>query len=202
MQKTKLILASSSSYRLAMLRAAGVAVEVVPASVEETAERQRMAARPVPLSPADVAIELAKLKARDVSRRFPGSLVIGSDQVLSLNGEIFSKPHDIQSARAQLTRLRGATHTLPTAVVLAVDDIVVWQHLSKAALTMRLFSDTFLDHYLERQGIGVTETVGGYKIEGLGSQLFERIEGDNFTIVGLPLLPLLEQLRQRNYLLT
>jgi septum formation protein len=132
-----------------------------------------------------------------VSEQHRQALVIGSDQVLALDNEIFGKPPSPLVARAQLERLSGRTHTLPTAVVLAQDGKAVWQHLGLATLHMRTLTPAFLDSYITRAGPIVTETVGGYALEGLGVQLFENIDGDYFTIIGLPLLAVLAELRAR-----
>lgn len=196
------ILASGSPFRRAMLEAAGVAVEVVVPDIDESTHKAAMErASPRP-GPGTIALKLAELKAIDVLDRNPGRCVIGSDQVLAFDGEIFSKPPSVDAAREQLKRLRGRTHELLTAVVVAQSGKDLWTHLARARLTMRDFSDAFLDGYLEQQGKRVTATVGAYEIEGLGSQLFDGIEGDHFTIVGLPLLPLMNELRNRGFLKT
>jgi septum formation protein len=193
----QLILASGSRFRRQMLENAGLSFRVVPATVDEAAARAEMAQRPQPPAPAGVAMELAALKALEVSSRHPEALVIGSDQVLALAGEIFAKPSDPEVARRQIAALAGRTHTLPTAVALAHAGRVVWQHGQAASLTMRPLSAAAIDRYLAKAGASVTETVGGYALERLGVQLFERIEGDYFTIIGLPLLSLLAALRER-----
>jgi septum formation protein len=198
--KPELILASGSRFRLKMLEQAGVHPRVVVATVDETAARRAMAAETTPPQPGAVALRLAALKALEVSNRHPEALVIGADQILAFTGDIFGKPANHVEARAHLQRLRGHTHHLPTGVVLAQGGQVVWQHLETVALTMRPFSDTFLDTYLAAAGDLVLETVGGYALEGLGAQLFERVEGDYFTVIGLPLIPLLGALRQRGVL--
>jgi len=202
MQYKSPILASGSPFRRAILVAAGVVVEIVVPQIDESfhkADLERASPRP---SPGSIALKLAELKALDVLERHPGRCVIGSDQVLAFDGEIFSKPQSIAAARQQLRRLRGRSHELLTAVVVAEDGKTLWTHMSRARLTMRDFSDAFLEDYLERQGDRVTATVGAYEIEGLGSQLFGSIEGDHFTIVGLPLLPLMDELRNRRFLKT
>jgi septum formation protein len=142
-----------------------------------------------------IALALAEAKAHQVSALEPDAVVIGSDQVLVCGGELFSKPMSVAAARRQLKALRGLTHALPTAVVLARAGEVLWSHIEEPELTMRDFSDAFLTAYLKEMGRSVTETVGGYKLEGLGGQLFDRIEGDYFSIIGLPLFPLLQALR-------
>ncbi len=192
-----LILASGSRFRRQMLENAGLTFAVVPATVDEPAARAAMTRNNPAISPGDVALKLAALKAIEVSETHPHALVIGSDQVLALGSEIFGKPPTAAAARAQLERLAGRTHTLPTGVVLAHDGKVVWQHLGIATLQVRTLGSDFLDDYMRRAGAAVTETVGGYQLEGLGVQLFEQIDGDYFTIIGLPLLPLLAELRRR-----
>ena len=195
------ILGSGSRFRRQMLQAAGVVFSVVPADVDEPAARGRMAHDTPSITPDEIALRLAELKALQVSARHPQALVIGADQVLALDGTIFGKPDRIDAARDQLRALRGRTHTLPTAVVLAVDGRIVWRHVSVATLDMRDFSESFLDAYLSAAGDVVTETVGGYQLEGLGAQLFSRIEGDYFTVIGLPLIALLGELRARGVML-
>ena len=197
----ELILASGSRFRRQMLEQAGVAFSVVTASVDEPAARAEMARMTPGMQPGDVAMRLAELKALEVGARNRHALVIGADQVLALDGLIFGKPADSAAARAQLLQLRGKTHTLPTAVVLAQDGRIVWRHLGVAELEMRFFSDGFLATYLAAAGSVVTETVGGYALEGLGAQLFERVAGDYFTVIGLPLIPLLGELRERGFVL-
>lgn len=192
-----LILASGSRFRRQLMENAGLTFTVVPATVDEPAARAAMARDDATISPGDVALNLAALKALEVSTRHPLALVIGSDQVLALDSEIFSKPADPAAARRQLEKLAGQTHTLPTGIVLALGGNVVWEHLGIATLSMRALSPAFLDDYIARAGPAVTETVGGYQLEGLGIQLFDRIDGDYFTIIGLPLLALLAELRRR-----
>lgn len=148
-------------------------------------------------SPADIAVELAKAKAIEVSQRYPQALVIGSDQTLSLGDRVFHKPESMAAAGRHLQSLSGKTHQLNSAVALAAHGQIVWQHLSVARLTMRALSEGFIDRHLGRVGERILSSVGAYQYEGEGVQLFEQIDGDYFTIVGLPLLPLLEQLRQR-----
>jgi septum formation protein len=183
-----------------MLEAAGLQFEVTPADVDEAALKRSLArATPKP-APGPVAEALARAKAEAVGRSHPTALVIGADQVLALGDELFDKPGDIAQARAQLERLRGRTHTLHSAAVLAHGGGIVWACVEEARLSMRPFSAEFLDDYLARCGAAVCRTVGAYEIEGAGIQLFDRIEGDHFTIIGLPLLALLAQLRARGAL--
>ncbi len=189
-----LILASGSAARGAMLRAAGVPFEAMPAPVDEAAVKAGMLGEGA--GPRDVADALAELKARRVARRVPG-LVVGADQVLSCEGRLFDKPRDRAEARDQLEALRGRTHELHAAAVAYEDARPVWRHVGRARLTMRPFSDAFLDGYLAAEGEALCESVGGYRIEAGGAQLFARVEGDLFTIMGLPLLELLDFLRSR-----
>lgn len=188
-----LILASGSSARRRMLDAAGVAFTVHAADIDEDAIRAALADP----EPKDVALELARAKAEKVSRRFPQALVIGSDQVLALGRTIFTKAPDMEAARVALNRLAGKQHHLHSAVCLASGGFQIWSHLDTASLLMRRFSDAFLDDYLVQAGPQVCASVGCYELEGLGIQLFERIEGDFFTILGMPLLQLLAALRAR-----
>lgn len=185
-----------------MLEAAGVKIRVVPAEVDEDAIKSAMTDDNPDIDAADVAEVLARAKAEQVSKAHPHSLVIGADQVLVCGGEIFSKPPSMAAARTQLLALRGLAHALPTAVVLALAGETVWTHIDEPQLTMRTFSHAFLDAYLTAEGDAVTETVGGYALEGRGGQLFDTIDGNYFSIIGLPLLPLLAELRARGQLQT
>lgn len=188
-----LILGSGSAARRRMLEAAGLAFEVdIPRVDEEAAKKSLRAAGMKPREQADA---LAELKALSVSRRRAG-FVIGADQMLALGAETFDKPKDETEARTQLGRLRGATHELITAAVVAREGAVIWRHIDTPRLTMRTFSGAFLDDYLARAGQGALSSVGAYQLEGLGAQLFERVEGDYFSVLGLPLLPLLAFLRE------
>lgn len=188
-----LILASASPFRKAMLEQAGVAVEVVPSGMDERAVEAPMAGSGA--SPADVATVLATVKAIAVSERNPGRLVLGCDQTLSVDGEVLHKPADMEETRRRLLQLSGRTHRLDSAAVLARNGSVVWSGVGTADLTMRKLSPAFVGQHLARVGPKALSSVGAYQIEGEGIQLFDRIEGDHFTIVGLPLLPLLAALR-------
>ncbi|MER8383616.1 Maf-like protein [Mesorhizobium sp. M0028] len=189
----KIILASGSPFRKALLVNAGVVVEAVPASVDERALEAPLQNSGV--SPEDVALVLAEAKATEVSERKPGALVLGCDQTLSLGDELFHKPADMEGARRHLLALSGKTHQLNSAVVLARDGQVLWRHVGIASLTMRKLDPAFIGRHLARVGAKALSSVGAYQIEGEGIQLFEKIEGDYFTIVGLPLLPVLAKLR-------
>ena len=192
-----LILGSGSPYRRRMLEAAGLSFRVVAADVDEAALKRSLARQTPRPSPAGVAEALARAKATAVSAAHPDALVIGADQVLVLGDELFDKPSDLSAARQQLERLRGNTHCLVSAVALAERGEIVWTHLDEAVMTMRAFSAEFLERYIAQAGPELCRIVGAYEIEGPGIQLFERVEGDHFTIIGLPLLPLLAELRAR-----
>lgn len=188
-----LILASGSAARKQMLGAAGLAFEIDVPRVDEEAAKASLRAEG--MKPRDQADALAELKALSVSRRREG-FVIGADQMLAVEGEAFDKPKDRAEARAHLQHLRGRAHELLTAAVVARDGAVIWRHIETPRLRMRAFSDAFLDDYLDRVGDAALHSVGAYQLEGLGAQLFERIDGDYFAVLGLPLLPLLAFLRE------
>jgi septum formation protein len=189
-----LTLASGSAARRRLLEAAGVTFEVEVPRVDEEAAKASLRAEGV--KPRDQALALSELKALSVSHGRDG-LVIGADQMLALEGEVFDKPKTAAEGREHLMRLRGHTHELITAVVIARGGAIVWRHVDTPRLTMRVFSDVFLDAYLSRAGDKVLTSVGAYQLEGLGAQLFERVEGDYFSVLGLPLLPLLAFLREQ-----
>jgi septum formation protein len=188
-----LVLASASPARAAILENAGFRVTRAPAAVDEAEVKE--AFRREGADPATCAVALATTKAERVSHRHRGALVVGADQMLVCGEVWFDKPADLGHARAQLIALRGRTHELVTAVVAFRDGADLWHHVGRARLTMRVFSDAFLDEYLAAAREGVLGSVGAYQLEGLGAHLFSRIEGDYFTILGLPLLPLLDFLR-------
>lgn len=192
------VLASGSSARAAMLTGAGVPFVRDVADVDEGAVKE--ACREAGRSAADVALALAVRKAGAVSVRHPGALVIGADQMLECEGEWFDKPADREGARQQLSRLRGRTHRLISAAVVMRDETVLGEWVATADLTMRAFSEAFLDDYLDQAGDAVLSSVGAYRIEGEGILLFERVDGDTFTIKGMPLLPVLEALREHGVL--
>jgi septum formation protein len=180
-----------------MLAAAGVAFTVDPANLDELALRNALLAEKKSVAPAHIAEALARAKAEDVSGRHGGSLVVAGDQVLAFGPELLTKAKDQAAARATLLKLRGREHELHSAVAFAEDGHVIWSRVETARLFMRDFSDAFLDDYLVRAGDRICQSVGAYELEGLGVQLFERLEGDYFTVLGLPLLPVLEELRAR-----
>ena len=190
----KIILASSSPFRKALLVNAGIAVEAIAAGVDERALEAPL--RDSGVSPEDVALVLAEAKAVDVSGKKSGSLVLGCDQTLSLGDEVFHKPADMEGARRHLLALSGKTHQLNSAAVLVRDGAVLWRHVGVANLTMRKLDPAFIGRHLARVGQKALGSVGAYQIEGEGIQLFEKIEGDYFTIVGLPLLAVLVELRK------
>lgn len=186
-----IVLASTSATRQAMLRNAGLEFIATSPGVDE---KSLITANPH-WRPRETAVRLAEAKAIDVSQRHAHAFVIGADQVLALGDGIYGKPRDPAHCREQLRQLRGRTHALISAVVVAHDGKIMWAHADEALLTMRDYSDAFLESYLDRIGEDCTTSVGGYKIEGPGVQLFDSIAGDHFTILGLPLVPLLAQLR-------
>lgn len=189
-----LVLASASSSRRMLMRNAGLEFEAIPAEIDEREIEREIGSRYI--APAELAAELARRKALDVSRRLSSAMIIGCDQTMSLGDRVFHKPVDIAEARTNLMILRGKTHCLNSAVVLARGGAILWSHIGVAELRMREFSDDFLDLYLARMAETVLRSVGAYQLEGEGIQLFEGIEGDYFTILGLPLLPLLAKLRE------
>lgn len=189
----RLMLASGSRFRKAMLEAAGIDIDVIPAVIDERAVERTLEGTGA--SAEEVAQILAEAKALNVSEKNPGRLVLGCDQTLSLGDELFHKPSDMEGARHHLLALSGKTHQLNSAAVLARNGETLWRHVGVANLTMRKLDPAFIGRHLARVGPVALNSVGAYQIEGEGVQLFEKIEGDHFTIVGLPLLPLLRELR-------
>lgn len=194
-----LVLASESQSRKAMLDAAGVAYEPFPAAVDESAIKQALAAEGQP--PRNIADALAEAKALKVSSRIPGALVLGSDQLLALDdGTMLDKPESPDEAKAHLRMMSGKIHRLHAAAVIAENGQPVWRHVAIAKMFVRSLSDAFIDAYVDAEWDRIRWSVGCYQIEGRGAQLFDRIEGDNFTIMGMPLLPVLGYLRIRGIL--
>ena len=192
----ELVLASASAARAALLEHAGITAARVPAAIDESEIKRAFQAEGHGVD--ECAAALAEAKAMLVSRRRPGALVIGADQILECGGVWFDKPPDRDHARAQLIALRGKRHVLATAACVVLNGSPLWNVVERPALTMRPFGDAFLDWYLDHAGDdAVLGSVGAYQLEGLGAQLFARIEGDYFSILGLPLLPLLDFLRSR-----
>lgn len=195
-----ILLASSSQSRQRMLRSTGLEFTAQAARLDEDSIRRSMQTECA--SPRDIADTLADMKARKLSEKTPGSLVIGCDQTLDFKGDCLAKPETPVEARSQLATLRGQTHRLFSAVVIYQDARPQWRHIGEARLTMRDFSDAFLDDYLARNWDDIRHSVGGYLIEAEGIRLFSAVEGDHFTILGLPLLPLLGYLGQRGIIPT
>lgn len=193
-----LILASGSTTRAALLRAAGLVFTTATPGVDEAAIKESAQAEGIP--PADAALLLAEAKAGRISRRNPGALVIGADQLLVCEGAWFDKPPDMPAAAAQLARLSGRRHELVTAVLCHRGGARVWQHVATPRLTMRDLRPEVIADYVATEGEAVTASVGAYRVEGLGLRLFRQIEGDHSAILGLPMLPLLGFLRQHGVL--
>jgi len=193
----KLILASGSATRYALLAAAGLGFTAQAPRVDEQAIKR--SAREDGADAGEAALLLAETKARRV--RAPGALVIGADQILVHEGRWFDKPAELAEARSHLQSLRGSTHKLATAVACLRDGVTIWHFVARPVLTMRAFSDAFLDAYLAAEGEACLASVGAYRLEGLGAHLFDRVHGEHAAILGLPLLPLLGFLRQHGVLL-
>ncbi len=189
-----LILASSSPFRRMLMTNAGLAFDWKAATIDERAIEKPLEEKGA--SPQEVALVLAEAKALNVAETCPEAIIIGSDQTMSLGDRVYHKPRDMADARDHLLSLSGQTHQLNSAVVLVRGSTPVWTHMSSARLTMRKLSPDFIDRHLERVGEKALSSVGAYQLEGEGIQLFEKIEGDYFTILGLPMLPLLEKLRE------
>lgn len=200
-KRREIILASGSAVRRQVLASAGVLFSVEPAAVDEGAIRAEMTSESDCVEPGDVAGVLARAKAEAVSRLHPGALVIGADQVLWMGSKLYEKPANLAEARDHLDRFRGRTHELHSAVVIAENGYSTWGTVATAHMTMRPFSDAFLDAYVARAGDRICKSVGAYEYEGLGMQLFDHVAGDYFTVLGLPMMPVLAELRARGALL-
>jgi septum formation protein len=191
-------LASASPTRLAMLLAAGVPVTPTPVRLDE--ESLRVALAQEGAKPRDMADTLAEMKARKCAERHPDDLVLGCDQILDFQGEAWGKATSIAMARDQLLTLRGTSHVLWSAAVLYEKGRPVWRHVSRAELIMRKFSDAYVDDYLQRNWPGLSGSAGAYQIEQEGLRLFSSVSGDHFTILGMPLIPLLGYLSDRGFI--
>lgn len=198
MSRERLILASKSAARRAMLDGAGVPFTVQVADVDEDAVK----AVHDPADAAGLAVELARVKALAVSRHDADAWVLGADQTLVFDGGLISKARSMDEARARLSAMRGKVHHLHSGAALARNGQIVWSGVDTAAMEVRVFSDAFLENYLKIEGEGLLSSVGSYKLEGMGSQLFDRIDGDYFTVLGMPLWPVLAELRRAGVLLT
>lgn len=193
----KLILASQSKIRTKLLQNANIPHSLLPAQIDEAQIKKSMSKA----DPEEVAMELARQKAEKISLKNLNSLVLGCDQVLFFEHTVFDKPRSQTEARQHLQKLRGHQHTLISAQTMYLGGKQIWKNTEKAHLKMREFSDTFLEQYLEKTGSDICSSVGGYKIEGLGAQLFDSIDGDYSTILGMPIFPLMKFLRSQKILL-
>lgn len=191
--KNTLILASGSPFRRQLMQNAGLSFRAVAARIDERAVEAPLAE--AGMSPEDIALVLAEAKAAEVSQRYPDALVVGSDQTLSIGDDVLHKVTDMEGARRRLLQLSGKTHHLNSAVALIRNGETLWRHVEVARLTMRKLDPGYVGRHLAQAGDAILSSVGAYQIEGLGIRLFDEIEGDTFTIMGLPLLPLLEKLR-------
>lgn len=194
MMTPSLVLASASPFRRALLENAGLVFTARAAEIDERALEKPLEEEGA--APEDVAVRLAEAKARDVARYFPEALVIGSDQTMSLGQRVYHKPKDMAEAGQHLLSLAGRTHRLNSAIVLVRGEQILWRHVSSAHMSVRMLTPEFVDRHLQRVGSKALSSVGAYQLEGEGIQLFEKIEGDYFTILGLPMLPLLAKLRE------
>ena len=195
-EQQPLLLASQSAVRKSLLGNAGIAVEAVPADIDERAVQQNSGLN----DPGEIAALLASEKAAFISEKYPGRYVVGADQTLALGEQLFSKPATRAAAAAQIAALSGQTHVLHSAVSVVLDGVKLFSHVSVARMTMRPLTGSEIGAYLDEAGDAVTGSVGAYQLERTGVHLFDRIDGDHFTILGLPLLPLLAFLRSRNLL--
>ncbi|HTO30759.1 MAG TPA: Maf-like protein [Pararhizobium sp.] len=189
-----IILASASPFRRMLLDNAGIRYQAKAADIDERVIEAKVEEQK--LSPEEVALVLAEAKAKNVGQSFPGHIVIGSDQTMSLGARVYHKPRDMDEARRHLLSLSGAIHQLNSAIALTRDNAVIWKHVSSAKMSVRPLTSDFIDRHLSRIGDKALSSVGAYQLEGEGIQLFDGIEGDYFTIIGLPMLPLLAKLRE------
>lgn len=194
MMTTSLVLASASPFRRALLENAGLVFEARAARIDERALEKPL--EDAGAAPETVALALAEAKALDVARHFGDALVIGSDQTMSLGSRVYHKPKHMAEAAEHLLSLSGKTHRLNSAIVLVRGEEIVWRHVSSAQMSVRPLTAAFVERHLQRVGEKALSSVGAYQLEGEGIQLFEKIEGDYFTILGLPMLPLLSKLRE------
>lgn len=195
-----LLLASASTIRLQLLRNAGIEATAQPARIDE--DSIRLALQAEAAKPRDIADALAEMKARKLADKHTTALVLGCDQILAFQGQVYGKPETPTEALAQLGAFRGQTHQLISALVLYDEGKPIWRHISEASLTMRPVSDAYLDDYISRNWPALQHCVGGYKLEEEGVRLFSQINGDYFTILGLPLLPLIGYLGTRGFIAT
>lgn len=193
-----LILASQSKSRQALLKGAGIPFDAIPADIDERDIQAGSGLK----DPGAIAALLARSKASHVASREASRVVVGADQTLALNERMFSKPSGRAQAAEQLRALAGATHELHSAIAIVRNSEILFEHVAVARMTMRRLSNEAIERYLDAAGAAVTTSVGAYQLEGLGVHLFERIEGDHFTILGLPLLPLLDALRKQGLMVT
>ncbi len=191
---TSLILASSSPFRRKLLENAGLSFEVHPAELDERAIEASLDEEQS--SPQQISLMLARAKALDVSRHFSATLVLGSDQTMSLGSRVFHKPKNLNDAKQHIKSLSGRTHRLNSGIALARDGAIIWDHVDHAELTVRSLNEEFIDRYIDQCGDKLLGSVGAYQLEAEGIQLFSKIVGDYFTILGLPMLPLLKKLRE------
>lgn len=191
---TPLVLASSSPFRRQLMENAGLNFSAMAADIDERAIEGPLEASGA--SPDEVALHLARAKALDVSRRCPGALVIGSDQTMSLGSRVYHKPKDMAAAKDHLLSLSGRTHRLNSAIAFARNEHIIWEHVAHADMSVRPLTEAFVERRLARVGEKALKSVGAYQLEGEGVQLFEKIDGDYFTIIGLPLLAMLAELRR------
>lgn len=198
--KPKVILASGSKIRASLLINAGISIETEIAKVDEASIKSAMFSEGAPAR--DIADVLAETKARRIATKNPDAIVIGADQVLVCQNILYDKPQDLDEAQKQLSKLRGKTHELLSAAVIYENAKPVWRHIGRAQLMMRPFSDEFLEEYIKTNGNSLLETVGAYKLEETGSQLFTRVQGDYFSVLGLPLLEVLGFMRTRGIITT